>query len=74
MALGLVKTNRLGVFAFEGSGLKKLMIVNFVKDIIFIHIKSSELSVKFDQRCEINILKIMYVKFEFSIFISPCYS
>ena len=45
MALGLVKTNRLGVFAFEGSGLKKLMIVNFIKDIIFIHIKSSELSV-----------------------------
>ena len=32
MALSLVKTNRLGFFALEGSGLQKLMIVNFVKN------------------------------------------
>jgi len=45
MALGLAKTNRLGFFALEGSGLRKLIIVNFVKNIIFVHFKSRELFV-----------------------------
>ena len=66
MALGLVKTNRIVFFALKVSGFQQLMIVNFVKTIVFVHLKSWELfvlsnliiicSVKFDQRYEINIL------------------
>ena len=42
MALGLAKTNSFGVFAVEDSGLHQLMLVNFEKTIIFVHLKSWE--------------------------------
>ena len=38
MAMSLVKINRLGFFTLLGSGLQILMIINFVKSIIFVHL------------------------------------
>ena len=41
---GLVKTNRLGFSTLEDSSLIRLKMVNFVNTIIFLHLKSPELS------------------------------